>query len=224
MKFAGKMTKTESVIDFGGELFTATTDGVLFHPASGNLILSDCHFGKTTHFRKNALPLPERAMQKDFDRLEAIVSKLNPSKIVFLGDLFHSHANREWDLLSEFLYTRIKCRCTLVLGNHDILGKTHYEQAGFELKMLDSIGSVSLIHDLTDKTEEVIFSISGHLHPGYRIKGTGRQQFSLPCFYVGEKDLIMPAFGSLTGLSILEKKQKTDRIFCFTSNSIFEVI
>jgi DNA ligase-associated metallophosphoesterase len=218
------MTAPESTLLFGEEQFTATAEGVLFHPVSGNLLVSDCHFGKTTHFRKNALPVPEQAIEKDFNRLEEIVIRLNPSGITFLGDLFHSFVNREWDLLSNFFYTRIPCKRTLILGNHDILSSKLYEDAGFHVKTTDFIGQISLIHDVSDKTAESKFSISGHLHPGYRIKGSGRQQFSLPCFYVGEKDLIMPAFGSLTGLFIMEKKRKTDRIFCFTSNSIFEVI
>lgn len=223
-EICGGMTSRESNLLFGEEQFTATAEGVLFHPVSGNLIVSDCHFGKTTHFRKHALPVPEQAIEKDFDRLEDIAGRLNPTGITFLGDLFHSFANREWDLLSEFLYTRISCKRTLILGNHDILSLKLYEDAGFYVKTDDFLGQICLIHDLSDKTTDSKYSISGHLHPGYRIKGNGRQQFSLPCFYVGEKDLIMPAFGSLTGLSILEKKQKTDRIFCFTSNSIFEVI
>lgn len=224
MKFAGKLMTAETQISFGRTQFTATSDGVLFHQDSGKLIISDCHFGKTTHFRRNALPIPEQAMQKDFLRLEAVVNRLKPNSIIFLGDLFHSYENREWNILSEFLYTRIKSQLVLILGNHDILHQKSYEAAGFELKTHDTINDVCLVHDLADASNESKFNISGHLHPGYKIKGNGRQQILLPCFYVSSSSLIMPAFGSLTGLAIMEKKHKTDSIFCFTSNSIFEVI
>ncbi len=223
MKFAPKMTKTESVIDFGGELFTATTDGVLFHSASGNLIVSDCHFGKTTHFRKNALPIPEQAMKKDFLRLETIINRLNPNKIIFLGDLFHSYENREWDLLSEFLYTRIKRALTLVRGNHDILHKQAYEQAGMELVHEFILGKIHFVHEKAEDEPQNKFIVSGHIHPGYRLMGIGRQKMLLPCFYFGKNHAIMPAFGSLTGLYAIEKQQKTDKVYCFTTDKIFEV-
>jgi DNA ligase-associated metallophosphoesterase len=217
------MMIAETNIKFGATEFIATSESVLYHHATGKLIISDCHFGKTTHFRRHALPIPESAIQKDLLRLESIANRLNPKEIIFLGDLFHSHENREWNILSEFLYTRIKCPLTLVLGNHDILNQKLYEKAGFVIKKQDTIGDIDLLHDISDSTAESIYSISGHLHPGFRIKGSGRQQILLPCFYMGANSLIMPAFGSLTGLAVMQKKQKSDRVFCFTSDRIFEV-
>jgi DNA ligase-associated metallophosphoesterase len=213
----------EVSIDFGEELFSATTVGVLFHSATGSIIISDCHFGKTTHFRRHALPIPEKAIQKDLNRLEQITKTLNPKRIIFLGDLFHSAENREWNMLSEFLTDRIKLPLILVMGNHDILSAQCYEKAGFELQSRYFIGNIALVHDLEDFKTNSRFVISGHIHPGYRLRGNGRQQVLLPCFYVGSTSLIMPAFGSLTGLAAVEKKHKTDRVFCFTQSKIYEV-
>ena len=217
------MANAEAGILFGGEEFTATSEGVLLHAETGHLFISDCHFGKTTHFRKNALPIPEQAMKKDFLRLEAIVNRLNPYRIVFLGDLFHSYENREWDMLSEFLYTRIKRPLTLVLGNHDILNKQAY--AGAEITLLHEfiLGEIRFVHEITTGQQQNQFMVCGHIHPGYRLKGIGRQQILLPCFYFGERHAILPAFGSLTGLCGIEKKTKTDRIYCFTPDKIFAV-
>lgn len=217
------MSPAETIILFGGERFTATSDGVLLHAASGNLFVSDCHFGKTTHFRKNALPIPEQAMKKDFLRLESIVNKLNPDRIVFLGDLFHSRENREWDMLSEFLYTRINRPLTLVLGNHDILQKQAYERAGMALTHDFILGKIHFVHEQADDKPQNVFFVSGHIHPGYRLKGAGKQQMLLPCFYFGKHHAIMPAFGSLTGLSEVEKMHKADKVYCFTTGKIFVV-
>ena len=224
MKFASIIMTNEILVPFGGSHFLLNSEGVLFHQETGQMIVSDCHFGKTTHFRKNALPVPEKAISIDFERLKAITEKLNPERICFLGDLFHSTMNREWEMLSEFLYTQINCRLTLVLGNHDILNSQAYEHAGFELTDTLMLGNICCIHDRQTNINENVFTISGHLHPGYRIKGLGRQQITLPCFYMGSKELIMPAFGSLTGLHVLDKREKTDRVFCFTPGNIFEVL
>ncbi len=223
MKFADILMNKELLIPFGETLFTAHSEGFLFHPETGSLIVSDCHFGKTTHFRKNAIPIPELAIQRDFLRLKAIVDRLQPSVIVFLGDLFHSAANREWDMLSEFLYTHIKTPVILVKGNHDILPNNIYQEAGLELTQCYQLEKISCIHDFNEIQTHAEFTISGHIHPGFKLSGSGRQKLSLPCFYVGTKHMIMPAFGSLTGLSIVEKTAKNDRVFCFTQEKIFEV-
>jgi DNA ligase-associated metallophosphoesterase len=217
------MASLETSIIFGGESFTATSDGVLLHAASGNLFVSDCHFGKTTHFRKNALPIPEQAMKKDFMRLEDVVKRLNPNRIVFLGDLFHSRENREWDMLSEFLYTRINRPLTLVLGNHDILNKQAYERAGMTLAHEFILGKIHFVHEHANDKQHSAFVVSGHIHPGYHLKGAGKQQLLLPCFYFGKHHAIMPAFGSLTGLSEVEKIHKADKVYCFTPDKIFVV-
>jgi DNA ligase-associated metallophosphoesterase len=223
MKFATIIMKDEIHVSFGGSHFLLSSEGVLFHRETGLMIISDCHFGKTTHFRKNALPVPEKAIMNDFQRLKSVTDKLKPNRICFLGDLFHSTMNREWGMLSEFLYTHIKCRLTLVLGNHDILTSRAYESAGFEITDTLMVGNICCIHDLHNTNSKMNFTISGHLHPGFKIKGLGRQQITLPCFYMGANQLIVPAFGSLTGLHLLEKTDKTDRVFCFTPGNIFEV-
>ena len=223
MKFAVILMNKKILIPFGGTLFTAYSEGFLFHPETGSLIISDCHFGKTTHFRKHALPIPELAIQRDFLRLKDIADHLQPGRIIFLGDLFHSGVNREWDILSEFLYTHIKATIILVMGNHDILPHKIYKEAGFELTDCYLLGEIACIHDQNEVPNQAAFTISGHIHPGYRLSGIGRQKLALPCFYVGSNHMIMPAFGSLTGLSIIEKKEKNDRVVCFTPERIFEV-
>jgi DNA ligase-associated metallophosphoesterase len=224
MKFASITMTDEILVSFGGSHFLLSSEGVLFHQETGQMIVSDCHFGKTTHFRKNALPVPEKAIMSDFQSLKATTDRLKPERICFLGDLFHSTMNREWEMLSEFLYTHIKCKLTLVLGNHDILTSRAYENAGFELTDSYMIDHICCIHDRQTSINSQDFTISGHLHPGYRIKGLGRQQIALPCFYMSSNQLILPAFGSLTGLHLLEKNEKTDRVFCFTPGKIFEVL
>lgn len=223
-EICSQIMTTEIQIHFGETHFTATSEGVLFHPETGIMIISDCHFGKTTHFRKHALPIPEMAMQRDFDRLKSISDHHKPSKLIFLGDLFHSGSNREWEMLSEFLYTQIKLPRILVLGNHDILTLNAYENAGFELTESFTLGSISCTHEYKNLPINTKYAIAGHIHPGFKLKGKAKQLATLPCFYVGQNELIMPAFGSLTGLSVLDKKQKVDRVYCFTPDRIFEVL
>jgi len=43
------------------------------------------------------------------------------------------------------------------------------------------------------------YYFSGHLHPGIRIRGGGRQVLQFPCFYFGAEYAVLPAFGRFTG-------------------------
>jgi metallophosphoesterase superfamily enzyme len=43
------------------------------------------------------------------------------------------------------------------------------------------------------------YYFSGHLHPGIRIRGMGKQSLQFPCFYFGSDYAVLPAFGRWTG-------------------------
>jgi metallophosphoesterase superfamily enzyme len=43
------------------------------------------------------------------------------------------------------------------------------------------------------------YYFSGHIHPGIRIRGMGRQHLQFPCFYFGGGYAVLPAFGRWTG-------------------------
>ena len=62
-------------------------------------------------------------------------------------------------------------------------------------------------------------TISGHVHPGVRLRGVGRQSLSLPCFYATKNQLILPAFGSFTGKHILRPKSQ-DRIYAIAEGEL----
>lgn len=67
------------------------------------LLISDVHLSKISHFRKYGSALPGRAMYQNFVKLDNAVEYFNPESICFLGDLFHSTLNNEWDLFKEWV-------------------------------------------------------------------------------------------------------------------------
>lgn len=66
------------------------------------------------------------------------------------------------------------------------------------------------------------FNLAGHIHPGVRLRGMGRQQVTLPCFYFGEGQGLLPAFGAFTGLGLIHPKN-TDAVYVITENEVIPV-
>jgi len=52
--------------------------------------------------------------------------------------------------------------------------------------------------------------------------GQGRQSLRLPCFFMGSKIGILPAFGVFTGLHVLHPEPE-DRVFLIAEKNIVEV-
>lgn len=65
------------------------------------------------------------------------------------------------------------------------------------------------------------FTISGHLHPGIRLKARGRPGITLPCFKLCKTQLVLPAFSLFTGLAT-ESIRKSNSYYAFTDTSFYE--
>lgn len=188
----------------------------LFWEEQRCLVVSDLHFGKTGHFRKSGIAVPQEVYREDLQRLLSLVAHFKPETVLFTGDLFHSHENLEHDLFSRWRSSMAVDRIALVRGNHDLLSAEKYRKLEIELHE----GSLAwdpflFVHDMKDVGKEQAvdrYVFSGHIHPGIRISGMGKQSLRLPCFLFSEDSAILPAFSHFTGLALLEPA-KTDRVF-----------
>ena len=52
------------------------------------LIVSDLHFGKTGHFRKSGIAVPQHVYRDDLQRLFSLVQYFQPETILVVGDFF----------------------------------------------------------------------------------------------------------------------------------------
>jgi uncharacterized protein len=187
------------------------------------ILLSDLHLGKATHFRKAGIPVPLKIFQKDMDCLSLLVDSFNPHSICFLGDLFHSEINAEFDLLQEWMLRYPTLKIELVRGNHDILPAAWYKKAGIKVyPVAVKKGPFVFTHDPSADNAHDHYVFSGHLHPGVNLTGNGRQSICLPCFYFGENQALLPAFGAFTGLSVIYPK-KNDHVFVIGEGKVISV-
>lgn len=210
---SSKMTKTISIRE---QTFMMHPSGALFWEEEKLLVISDVHLGKVSHFRKYGSAVPQQAVMGNFQRMNAVISFFDPNKVVFLGDLFHSALNKEW-LLFEAWLENISAEVILVEGNHDIISPLKYEALGVQLFPELVIGDFLLTHHPEERPG--FFNFSGHIHPGVKIKGLGRQQLRLPCFFRSKDQLILPAFGEFTGKHILIP-QGDDEVYVVTKEEV----
>ena len=188
------------------------------------IILSDLHFGKTGHFRKHGIAVPQTIFKDDLQRLIDAISFYQPQKIICVGDLFHSRSNKEMELFLKWKNDFPSLEFHLVKGNHDILKDEWYEAANIILHKILSIHPFSFIHDLNDMPQLLNpnYFFSGHIHPGIQIKGISKQSLRFPCFYFGEQQAILPAFSRFTGLASLKTKKK-DAVFAIVNETIIKI-
>jgi len=177
-------------------------DRCIYWEEEESLIVSDLHFGKTGHFRKEGIAVPQRVYREDLFRLLCQIQYFRPRRLLVVGDLFHSRDNKELALFLKWREDLADLDIQLIQGNHDILHDSWYEKAGIRLsKEPLSVGPFSFVHDIEDLGSGVSggYYFSGHIHPGIRIRGMGRQSLQFPCFYFGGEYAVLPAFGRWTG-------------------------
>ena len=190
-------------------------------PQHKMLLLADVHLGKSGHFRKSGIPVPKQLAQEDLATLSDLIAKHQPENIIFLGDLFHSDFNQDWEWFKLWRELHHHIKLVLVKGNHDILPKIHYQNLRIEVVQQYVVGSLLLLHDLPKEKSDK-FIIYGHLHPGITISGKGKQNIILPCFYFQENNGVLPAFGRFTGKISLKNKENT-QVFAIAGSKIIKI-
>lgn len=178
------------------EAFILHQSGAIFWENKNILLISDVHLGKVAHFRKHGLAIPNNAILENFVRLNTVLDLYKPQTIIFLGDLFHSKINKEWELFAEWIKT-LSQKVILVEGNHDIIDKYNYADLNIEVADQLIIDSFILTHYPLEDNE--LFNFCGHIHPGIKLRGQGRQYMNLSCFFHKPMQMILPAFGEFTG-------------------------
>ena len=210
----------EEQIIIKGELLVLTNKRALYWQAERALILSDLHVGKTAHFRKHGIPIPDTIFQEDLHRLAFLVDHYKAEQLIIVGDLFHAEANSNMNRFLDWRQRFKTLKMILIKGNHDRLPESWMHKLDMIVTTQLEISPFLFVHDPIEK-QETYFTLSGHIHPGVLIKGKGRQKVKLPCFAVSEHELILPAFSNFTGLNT-RYGDKTTVYYAFTEKEIFK--
>lgn len=190
------------------------------------LIVADLHLGKSGHFRKSGIGVPQTVFKEDLLRLVNLIQFFKPRQLIVVGDMFHSHANKEMDLFSRWRSDFPNLNVHLVKGNHDILKPEWYSKAGIEvhhqtLAMRNFVFQHEFMPEEIENAEGK-YLFAGHIHPGVRVSGLGRQALSFPCFHFGARSCTLPAFSRFTGF-VNMRRNTTDKVFAIVEEKVLQV-
>jgi DNA ligase-associated metallophosphoesterase len=201
-----------------GQHFILDSRKCIFWEDESILIVSDLHLGKSQHFRKSGIAIPLEVDLDNYERLKQIIEVYLPDQVYFLGDLFHSDKNNSWHYFKEVLLSFPGVDFILIRGNHDILDQESYSDLGMLVVEEVEKGPFIFTHIPLLEPVEYLYNISGHIHPGFKLRGKGRQTITLPCYHFNDKVGFIPAFGNFTGN--MKVKDNNADIFIIYGNKV----
>ena len=113
--------------------FWVSPERCLLWEEENTLIVADLHLGKSGHFRKSGIGIPQSIYKADLQRLMAQLYLYKVDRLIIAGDLTHSTANKELDLFLKWRKDFSLLHIDLVKGNHDILADSWYEEAAIKV-------------------------------------------------------------------------------------------
>jgi len=207
----------------GDEHLILSNERALFWEDEKTLIVADLHVGKTGHFRKAGIGVPTGVYKDDLHRLLAQILFFKAERLVIVGDLTHSIANREMDLFRKWRKDFSLLDVHLAKGNHDILDNRWYEEVNIKVHNNPlTIKQFLFVHDILKPKLQIEggkYAFSGHIHPGITLKGKGKQALHFPCFYFTMHHCILPAFSRFTGTYRVDP-QKNEKVFAVVEKEI----
>lgn len=207
-----------------GETLTLLPERAVFWGDQSTLLVADPHFGKAATFRALGVPVPSGTTGDALARLESAVSRTGATRVIFLGDLLHARPGRSqgmFDALGSWLRFRPEAEVLLVRGNHDRHAGDPPDDLGIRcVNAPHEVSPFVLAHH--PRSDPAGYVLAGHIHPGVRLYGSGRQRERLPCFVVAQDYAVLPAFGDFTGLADDDPPDDAD-IYAIAGEEIISV-
>lgn len=211
-------------IEVAGQALSLLPQKAALLPASHTLLIADAHIGKATSFRSLGVPVPRGTTSETLAALTGLIERHHVRRVVFLGDFLHSarsHAAETLAAVSRWREQHGDVLLVLVRGNHD--DRAGDPPAALAFEVVDEPlreGGLALCHHPTPRDDG--FVIAGHQHPCVSVHGRARERLRLPCFHLGARVLVLPAFGSFTGMHPV-RRQGGDRVFAVAGDAVREL-
>lgn len=193
----------------------------VFWVRRSTLFVADLHFGKAAAFRAAGVPVPEGGLGEDLRRLSRLIAATDARRVVFLGDVVHARQGWAGQVIAEVAAWRAEHahrQMLVIRGNHDARAGDPPPTWGMVCADEPLVESPFAFCHSPDVTSPG-YTLAGHLHPAVRLRGRGGLREKLPCFVVGVHRMILPAFGSFTGASVV-RPAPDDRIYAVVGDAV----
>jgi DNA ligase-associated metallophosphoesterase len=211
-------------VEIGNVELQLLPDRAVHWPAASTLLIADPHFGKAATFRAAGIFVPEGTTAATLARLDVLLRATRARRIVFLGDFLHAREGRHpatLDAIDEWRTGHASIDMLLVRGNHDRRAGDPPES--LQIECADGPvreGPFALAHH--PARVDGAYVLAGHVHPGARLHGAGRERARLPCFWFGSECAVLPAFGEFTGLADVEPSAG-DRLWVTSGDEVIAI-
>lgn len=205
------------MITRGGEVVVPLGERALWWPGARTLVVADLHWGKEEVFHARGIPVPRGALAEDLRRLEAAATRMGAERILVLGDLVHGAVAASVTAEVAAWRTRFAVSITLVRGNHD--RHTPDLPASWGIAEMHGVleeGPFAFRHD--PEPVEGRYTWAGHVHPAVILRGPG-DALRLPCFHLGARVGVLPAFGTFTG-GVAMRRAPGDAVFAVAEGQV----
>jgi uncharacterized protein len=212
-------------IELQGEELELFAERAVLWPSQHALIVTDTHFGKAATFRRSGIPVPEETTQADLDRLTSLILSTGAHRLIVLGDLLHAKAGRQPAVLNALQEWRAKhneIAIDLIMGNHDRAAGAPPNEWNIVLHPREMLlEPFVFVHE--PGGVEGRYVMSGHIHPSVLLNDGLHRSARFPCFSFGERQAILPAFGSFTGTYEISPS-RGDRIYVIVEDNVIQVL
>jgi len=214
----------DATVDVVGERVVLLGERAAFWERTRTLLVADAHFGKAAAFRAAGVPVPRGTTTGSLARLDSSLARTGATRIVFLGDFLHAREGREAEttrVVGEWRSRNATIEMVLVRGNHDVRAGDPGPE--IDIRCVDGpLVDPPFVFIHKPAVADEGYVVCGHVHPGARLTGPGREHTWLPCFWLRPRMAVLPAFGEFTGLADIAA-EPGDRVWVVADGAVIAV-
>jgi DNA ligase-associated metallophosphoesterase len=186
-------------LSLAGESVQLLADRALYWPRTHTLIVADVHLGKGAAFRRAGVAVPSGSTAESLARLDALLESTAATRLLVLGDLFHTALADDEPTVAAFEAFRARypqLQIEAIRGNHD-RGLERLPSA-WQIDWRMSIYEAPFVFAHEPLADPRGYVLAGHLHPVLRLRDAN-DSLRLPVFWFGPRFGVLPSFGAFTG-------------------------